>query len=616
MKKIALVFCLLSIFSASVFAQVSADPTDEFYDLVERWEIEGVILEQPPLRPYPLQKIEEILTTVIESDNEYEAGIAEDYYERTFRRPFKVNVRANGNVRLGSDTPSDENWMDKQLIFGLGAAGDYAFRDFVSAGYDLNVYGTNNITLDAVPQYSAQPYYFRDSVDIKSLKAYWIMDATFAGSYEDVYGQIGVNHLSFGPFYKKSAQVSPDAKHTANFSFVYAGERLSYTQALFGLSASNAKKDIDDLFSKKFLAIHSLNGQIFPWLNASFYEVTIYGDRFEPAYLIPMPFIITQALSGFDDNTFMGISFTVRPIPGFVWVNDLFMDDAGLGDLIQLDFDTKLQCTFQSAFKFSPVNVGWIDKIQLDYTMVSPYMYTHKQNLIDPATGNWNIGTLGVINYQEYTTAGDPLGLSLPPNTERIGFSASFTPVKKLKLSIHGNYIRHANINESLPEDEILSYLNSPEGYFVTDGGIHNHQHVLTGGDPEKVGAGNNTYLDSAWNHFNFLTQDTQMHTYQAGFDVEYLVTTQKYGSLSLSAGYMFEKIYNYGVDKEIFKAKGPKDNFAKNYDIVKDADGKEVKVWRKNADEGDIKKSLESWRANLRNVVNNYFFFGIKYTW
>lgn len=161
MKKIALVFCLLSIFSASVFAQVSADPTDEFYDLVERWEIEGVISEQPPLRPYPLQKIEEILTTVIESDNEYEAGIAEDYYERTFRRPFKVNVRANGNVRLGSDTPSDEKWMDKQLIFGLGAAGDYAFHDFVSAGYDLNVYGTNNITLDAVPQYSAQPYYFR-----------------------------------------------------------------------------------------------------------------------------------------------------------------------------------------------------------------------------------------------------------------------------------------------------------------------------------------------------------------------------------------------------------------------------------------------------------------------
>ncbi len=610
MKRITALLCLFTFFAVSVFAQVSVDPTDEFYDMVERWEIQGLISEQPPLRPYPLQKIEEILSQVIESENEIESERASEFYEQTFRKPYKIQVQAEGNARLGMETPENEDWMNKQIILGLGAAGDYSFHDIVSAGYDLNVFGTNDISLNAVPKYSAQPYYFRDSVDIKKLKAYWIMDASFAGVYKGLYGQMGVNHLSFGPFYKNSAIVSPDAKHTANFSLVYAGERISYTQALFGLSASNGKGSKGDLFSKKFLALHSLNGQIFPWLNASFYEVTIYGDRFEPAYLIPMPYIITQALSGFDDNTFMGISFTMRPVPGLVWVNDLCLDDAGLGDLIRLDFDTKLQCTFQTAFKYAPPEVSWFDKAELSYTMVSPYMYTHKQNLIDPSTGDWNIGTLGAINYQEYTTAGDPLGLSLPPNSDRVAISASFTPAKRFKFTLRGSYTRHANINETLPEDEALDYLNSPEGYFVTDGGIHNHQHVLKDGDPSKVGEGNNTYLDSAWNHFNFLTQHTQMQIYTAGIDFEYTLVTQKFGSLFFGIGYTIEQIYNYGVDREIFIAKGGK------YVTKTDSEGNEYTEWRGNAKKEDVLKSIWAWRESLTDVTNHYLNVGIKYTW
>ena len=70
----------------------------------------------------------------------------------------------------------------------------------------------------------------------------------------------------------------------------------------------------------------------------------------------------------------------------------------------------------------------------------------------------------------------------------RVALSASFTPVKRLKLTLRGSYIRHGNINENLPMEEALDYLNSPEGYFTTDGGIHNHQHVLSDGNPEKVG--------------------------------------------------------------------------------------------------------------------------------
>ena len=613
MKKF-LISAVLAVFAVcSLTAQVSTDPTDEFYDLVERWEIQGIISEQPPLRPYPLQRVEAILSEVIEGDNEIEAEIAEDYYERTFRRVYKITGFTDANVRLGMEKTEDDTIdHDKQLLVGFGVGGDYAFPKIVTAGYSLNVDATNNTTLEALPAFSAQPYYFRDSVDIKKLEAFWIMDATFAGGTDNLYGQMGVSHLSFGPFYKNSAVVSPNAKHTANFSFVYAGDRISYTQALFGLSASNDKGGDGDLFSKKFLALHSLNGQIFPWLNASFYEVTIYGDRFEPAYFVPMPFIITQALSGFDDNTFMGVSFTVRPVPDFVWVNDVFVDDIGLSDLLHLDFDTKIRGTFQSAFKYAPSQLSWFDRIELDYTMVTPYMYTHKQNLIDPETGDWKIGKLSVINYQEYTTAGEPLGLSLPPNTEQVALSFSFTPVKRLKLTARGSYSRHANVNESLNEEEALSYLNSPEGYFTTDGGIHNHQHILFDGDESKQGGKTSTYLDSAWNDLLFMDQETKMHTFHAGFDVNYVLPMEKFGCLSLDFGYTFEHIINYGVDREIFH--GGHRKYGPELDDQGIPTGKLVVT--EEATAATIQESLDTWRAGLRDITNHFFRVGVKYTW
>ena len=602
MKKRLTVSVLIIFAVSALFAQVSTDPTDEFYELVERWEIMGIISEQAPLRPYPLQKVEAILSEVIESEDAIQSEIASDYYTRTFRRPYKLQGEVIGNLRLNAQKNADGKLdLGKQLLAGLGVGGDVAFPKIVTAGYSLNVYGTNDITLSSVPMYTAQPYYFRDPVNLKKLSAYWIMDASFAGVYKDVYGQMGVNHLSFGPFYKNSTVVSPDAKHTANFSFVYTGKRVSYTQALLGLSASTADPDVYDLFSKKFLSLHSLNGQIFPWLTASFYEATIYGNRFEPAYLIPMPYIITQALSGFDDNTFMGVSFTVRPVPGFSWVNDLYIDDLELSQMLKLNFDTKLRGTFQSAFKYAPGTVSWFDKAELRYTLVTPYMYAHNQKLLDPATGRYKNCGLGIVNYQEYTTAGDVLGLSLPPNTEQVALSVSFTPVKRLKITARGSYSRHANVNESITEEEAIAYLNSPAGYLTTDGGIHNHPHYLKDGDPNY---GGDTYLRSAWDHFLFMTQQTKMHTFQAGFDADYTLATAKFGILTLDFGYTFEHIINAGVDRDIFPGTGT---------ATYDANGNYISPGKTAA---DVQKALEDWRAALYNKTNHYIRFGLKYVW
>ncbi len=123
MKK-NLILVLAAVFAISALsAQVSTDPTDEFYDLVERWEIMGIISEQPPLRPYPLKRVEAILSDVIEGDNEEQAEIASDYYTRTFRRPYKFAGEAIGNFRAGDEDGNGELDKDKQILMGGGIVG-------------------------------------------------------------------------------------------------------------------------------------------------------------------------------------------------------------------------------------------------------------------------------------------------------------------------------------------------------------------------------------------------------------------------------------------------------------------------------------------------------------
>ena len=214
-------------------------------------------------------------------------------------------------------------------------------------------------------------------------------------------------------------------------------------------------------------------------------------------------------------------------------------------------------------------------------------MYAHCQKVTDPYTGVRTLGALTAVNYQEYTTAGEPLGLSVAPNTEKVDLSLSITPIKRLTITGRGSYSRHANVNESLTPLEMLCYLNSPEGYFSTDGGIHNHQEFFLFGNPLYE-----SYVPSAWERFMFLTQPTKMHTIQAGLDIDYATPYTKFGRVCLTVGYTFEYIINYGVDNNIFIGQGG------------------------NATEADVTAALELWRSKLYNRTSHYIHVALKYEW
>ncbi|MCR5171500.1 MAG: hypothetical protein K6B73_01375, partial [Treponema sp.] len=88
MKKGILIISLLLALTANLFAQVSVDPTDDFYKYAQNWELKGYIESLPLLRPYPASTIKAILEKVIDCNNKHDAEIALNEYERIFSKKY------------------------------------------------------------------------------------------------------------------------------------------------------------------------------------------------------------------------------------------------------------------------------------------------------------------------------------------------------------------------------------------------------------------------------------------------------------------------------------------------------------------------------------------------
>lgn len=580
------VICLIA--GGILTAQVSVDPSDIFYDQLEIWEVQGVVSDLPPLRPYPLTVIRDILVSVINGSDDRARTEAEELYAYVFAKPYHVDISADARFKFSDDSNA------KQAVGFAGLAGDLFFLDTASASYKLNFAGAVNPDAAVLPAFTALPHTFRDAATIGPVDIFTEMNGSVAVGSSRFYAQAGINHNSFGDFYNTGVVLSPDAQHTVNFSVVLDQGSWSYTHGLFVLGASNNAGY--DVYPNKFLAIHSLTARICRWLSASFYETVVYGDRFDPAYLIPMPFMIAQGISGFDDNLIMGLAFTVTPVAGLSWSTDLYIDDLEVEDLVKFKFDTKIRGAFQTGIKYAPLNLPVLKLVQADYTLITPYMYAHKQNITDPATGSFIVGGASAVNYQAYTNAGKALGSQLDPNSDRVSLAVTLEPVDGLKIGISGAFIRHANVNESLTTEEALRYLNAPAGYFLTDGSIHNHQHI---GYVEN-GTVKYDYLDSAWNRFMFMEQDTKMYVVQAGLSAEYRFPAAAFGQFSVGLGYTFEYIKNWGVQNNMFPGTG-----------TIDKDGS----WESGTKtEADVAEALAAWKSHLKDVINNYLTISLKY--
>ena len=593
MKKFFTVLFVSFIFMSGAFAQVSVDPDDTFYSLVESWELRGLINEVPPLRPYPIANIRDILQTVIEKGNDRDVRNAKMYWEKVTGKPWNVSAEVGAMYRKNAET-SDFG----EILFSLfpSVNGDITlFDSFVSMGYDLGLASYNHDIQDYLAVFENDGHDARrNKVALGDLNVFMEMNDVLAIGKKNIFVQTGIYRSGYGPFINAGLSLNDNSYHRTNLSFTTVNPKWSYTQQY---SAIGATKSFDGGFiaPDKYLAFHALEFKFIPQFSFSYYESIVFGKRLDPSYLMPVPYIVAQEIGGYNDNLQMGLAFKVRPYSGLLWATDVFVDDFNIAGFFENGLlNTRFFTAVKTGLIYTPAD-SFCTRISLDYTMLMPYTYTHA-DYVDTTTGTISSG---MYNYLNYTNNGIPMGSSYPPNSDRLSFELDFIPIPPLHIKVLSTFLRHGNINESISDDEAIAYLRSDYGTYSTDGGINNHPLMS---NPSGTAG---TAIASS-NSLNFLTQDNLMYVLQEGIGAEYSLKKYSWGQLSFSVSYLFEWIRNKGVDTDMFPGKGSaiidKGNGTYEYDH-EDYSGSDLVSLFRNA-----------WKAGLSNEINNYFSIGLKY--
>ncbi len=589
-RKFFLTFIVISSVSFG-FAQISTDPSHKFYEYAQNWYLEGTVKTLPPLRPYSKNQINSILTQVIENGSVKNQELAKEFYEELNGKKWYLVLEADAKEKIDSVNGASSLFVP---VFP-SASGDLGFfNNFATLGYDIGISAYNQSEANYRPAYTNS---LQDSIldpsTVGPYNLYLDMNDIVSIGTENIFVQAGINRTGYGSFLNDGIALNDTSYHAANLSFSIIREKFSYAQ-LYSVIGSSTNYNGEPSKPNKYLTLHQISYKILPELELSYYESIIYGERFDPSYFIPAPYMVIQGIGGCNDNLQMGIRADYNPFKGFLWATDIFVDDLAVNELVKFNFDTKIRVAAKTGIIYafdSPV----LNRISLDYTLVTPYTYAHSDY---SQTSYWSSDS--IYNYQNYTNNGISIGSVLPPNSDCINFKFSLNPFKNFYLDFAGLFARHANSAESFSNSTAIGYLTSESGKYATDGSIFMHQTL------------ENTFLEELNEHLNFLTQEHKMYVLQLGLNAKYSLQKYKWGSLSFKAAYNFEYIHNKGVDSNLYPGGEVTDSG------TTDSQGNTLYII-----EGDSAYYTESqileiyknkWISSFYDIFANYFSFGIEY--
>ncbi len=571
----AAVFFLVLCVSAGL-AQVAADPNDPFYDDLAVWEAMGLVGRLPAARPYPMQLVESILETVINDAPERERRVALAHYKRLFGKSLTVG----GKVSAALDD-------DLNTQFDLAFSADfnrYLYKNFLSISGSFDLWGITNLPdEELLPAYT---YSEKDAIeDNAHVGPFWVLpsfNASVAVGTENIYLIAGMMRGSYGPFHEDSVIVSPSGVHSGQFSFAFRREKWAFNSSFYALSATTDEQygtsmaDID-YYPEKFLSVHSLDFHPFNWLSFSFVESVMYGGRIEPMYMLPLNvYMLSQGLTGFGDNSYIGATFTIKPARGWKIDGVFYADDLDFNNIVTFNWNTKWRFAGQLGVSYAPWWGNILSMISLNYTIVTPYTYTHR------GTNEYSELT-SVPNYQNYLHAGVPFGSTLEPNSDRITLTVKTRPLEALDIDFVGSFIRHGNVNENLDWNHIKEYIMG--GTYITDGSIANSS---------STSAGHANFYSTP-----FLTQDTIQYVVQLGFDANCRLPVLKSGGyMVFKLSYRFEVNINGDVGTQIY-----------SYDDSLTSSSTDAVI------QAVAERQLAVWRASAKGTeFNNYVSVGFEF--
>jgi hypothetical protein len=504
---------LIAVAGIPAGAQILADLSDGVYEDLALWESRGIIAHLPGLRPYPPQLVADVMRLVIGAGDDRDAARARQYLE-DLESP-RVHLSAGGSFQAA--TAATSGAIQSRLEAQQSITGTVAYS--VAAGGVAEAPGLS----------AALPSYQRTIVDEQHDTAVTTLGSTnltprlslsslASVGTPEFYLLAGVTRLSYGPIRGDSLVLSPTAPQAGQISIVLEAGPVTVTSLLADITATNGDGSGTPQ-PEKFLAFHSLEVALSSALSLAVFESVVWGGRFEPLYLLPVPssFYYVQGLAGFHDNSFLGMSLAAR-FPGSLSAGAvLYVDDASFNDLARLQLNTMLVVAGQAQVQWTP-HTRFLESVGLTYTMLTPYIYTHKPD------------DAGSINYVNYTNGGQNMGTSLLPDSDRLEVAALSRPLSNLEIEAFGRFIRHGNGSEGIP--------GGGDGTLFDDGYV--------GGTPTFTPSGNFP-LPAGMRWTRFLSQSMIESTLQLGASPRLRLATP-FGDLSLGVSYTFQYTWNPGL--------------------------------------------------------------------
>ena len=130
MKKNLFVLIFLSTLILSGFAQITLNPSHDFYKSVISWQNRGLITTIPPTRPFSASNIKEILNIILESDSEIDKKQAQIYWEEITGKPWNIAIISDSNYKNQNSESSFLENVTPELNGNISL-----FHDMVNMGY-------------------------------------------------------------------------------------------------------------------------------------------------------------------------------------------------------------------------------------------------------------------------------------------------------------------------------------------------------------------------------------------------------------------------------------------------------------------------------------------------
>ncbi|MDQ2771407.1 MAG: capsule assembly Wzi family protein [Bacteroidota bacterium] len=320
----------------------------------------------------------------------------------------------------------------------------------------LGFYAFLSDNQEAVPQY-VQNRVVRDT--IVPHEGYWKFFKTVGGSAYDFFSARG--YVTYAATKHINVQLGHDRNFIGNgyrslilsdystpYFFLKLNTRiwkLNYQNLFAELNAE--KRNADQVYPKKYLALHHLSLDVTSNLNIGLFESTIAGNssnRLELQYLNPLIFYraIEQQV-GSADNAILGLDFKWNIRHTAQLYGQLVLDEFKLSEVRAGNGWWANKQAVQLGFKY--VDVAGIRNLDLqgELNYIRPYTYQHESY------------------YTAYTHYQQPLAHPMGANlTELLGV-LSYQPLPRLMLVAKGIYTRQG-LDTFTPGGQLINYGGNP----------------------------------------------------------------------------------------------------------------------------------------------------------